>query len=148
MKDLGLLDGLAQMSFVVSSALARVADRHDLSIVQMRLLGILRDREPAMMELATALELDKSSVTGLVGRAEKRGLVRRTSTSDDRRAVHVTLTEKGRKLVEKVAKQGEGELGVIVEGMSETDRKRLAALATQIVEGDARRRGSSIDEDR
>jgi DNA-binding MarR family transcriptional regulator len=44
----------------------------DLSIPATRLLGVLRDREPTMLELAQLLELDKSSVTGLVDRAERR----------------------------------------------------------------------------
>jgi DNA-binding MarR family transcriptional regulator len=77
-----------------------------------------------MLEVATFLGLDKSSVTGLVDRAEGRGLVRRTSTLDDRRAVRVGLTERGRAMALKFAKQLERELGALVEGLSETDRKR------------------------
>jgi hypothetical protein len=46
---LGLLDSLVQLSFAVHSALARVAEKHDLSLIGVRLLGILRDREPAIL---------------------------------------------------------------------------------------------------
>lgn len=133
MKDLGLLDGLVQLSFVVQETLERVADKHELSLVQLRLLGILRDREPAMLELAAFLKLDKSSVTGLVSRAEKRGLVRRVSTQEDRRAVNVVLTPKGRDLALKIEKQGERELENLVRDFNDIDRKRLSMLATQIV---------------
>jgi len=66
--ELGLVDSLAQTSFLVQGIVRRVAARHDLSVVQMRLLGILRDREPGIQVLAGHLELDKSSVTGLVDR--------------------------------------------------------------------------------
>jgi DNA-binding MarR family transcriptional regulator len=137
--DLGLLDGLVQLSFAIQGALGRVADAHDLSLVQVRLLGILRDREPGMLEVATFLNLDKSSVTGLVDRAERRGLVRRASTPDDGRAVRVTLTERGRELTQKFVKQVERELSALVSGLSEADRKRLAALASQIVFNDVQR---------
>src|ERR1700735_5610064 len=97
--DLGLVDALAQLTFAVQGTLGRIAAAHDLSIVQARLLGILRDRSPTIMELARFLQLDKSSVTGLVDRAQQRGLVTRTPSTFDRRSVHVTLTAAGRELV-------------------------------------------------
>jgi DNA-binding MarR family transcriptional regulator len=144
--DLGLLDSLVRLSFAVQEVLERVADGHDLSLVQARLLGILRDREPAMMELARFLNLDKSSVTGLVTRSERRGLVERTTRPDDRRAVHVALTAKGRELAQRFAKQVERDLAVLVEDLSEVDRKRLSVLASQIALGEAQRRllGSTV----
>jgi DNA-binding MarR family transcriptional regulator len=137
--DLGLLDGLVQLSFAVHAALGRVAGEHELSLVQVRLLGVLRDREPGMHEVAAFLDLDKSSVTGLVDRAERRGLVRRASTPEDGRAVRVALTERGRELTQKFVKQLERELAVLVEGLSEADRKRLSLLASQVVFNDAQR---------
>ena len=138
--DLGLLDSLVQLSFAIQAALTRVADRHDLSLVQVRLLGILRDREPAMLELAVMLGLDKSSVTGLVDRAAKRGLVKRIAKPEDRRAVHVGLTAAGKELAQSFVKAGEKELAVLVEGLDAADRKRLSALATRVVTDDAQRR--------
>jgi MarR family transcriptional regulator, lower aerobic nicotinate degradation pathway regulator len=137
---LTLTDGLAQLSFAVQGAIGRVAEAHGLSHVQARLLGILRDREPAMLTLATYLKLDKSSVTGLVDRAEARGLVRRKTTPEDGRAVRVALTERGRKLTQKLAKLVERELSVLVDGLSAADRKRLLTLASRIVDDDLRRR--------
>jgi hypothetical protein len=63
--DLGLLDALVQLSFAIQAALARVADAHELSLVQLRLLGILRDREPGMMEVATFLNMSEADRTKL-----------------------------------------------------------------------------------
>jgi DNA-binding MarR family transcriptional regulator len=137
---LTLSDGLAQLSFAVQSAIGRVADLHDLSLVQMRLLGILRDRAPAMLAVATVLHLDKSSVTGLVDRAERRGLVCRSTTPEDGRAVRVALTARGRQLAQKLTKQVDRELARLVEGLSEAQRQALLTIASQIVGDDARRR--------
>ena len=69
-EDPPLVDSLVQSSFLIQGALRRVAARQDLSVIQMRLLGILRDREPGTLLLSRLLGLDKSSVTGLVDRAE------------------------------------------------------------------------------
>jgi DNA-binding MarR family transcriptional regulator len=95
-------DALVEMSFVIQHLLSEVADRHRLSLTQMRLLGILRDREPGMLELARYLNLEKSSVTGLVDRAEQRGLVSRKPGTEDGRAVHVSITPAGRSIIEQI----------------------------------------------
>ena len=101
--ELDPVDGLAQLAFVIMGMLERRAGEHDLSIAATRLLGVLRDREPTMQELARLLDLDKSSVTGLVNRAERRGLVARAPSAADRRAVRVRLTDEGRTLVAAAA---------------------------------------------
>ena len=41
--EFALVDGLAQLSFEVQGRLAEIAARHDLSLTQVRLLGVLRD---------------------------------------------------------------------------------------------------------
>jgi MarR family transcriptional regulator, lower aerobic nicotinate degradation pathway regulator len=123
-----LTDALVQSSFLVQGTMRRVAARHDLSVVQMRLLGILRDREPGILVLAGYLELDKSSVTGLVDRAEKRGLVERVRDPDDGRAVRIRLTRTGRSLAAKGAAEVGAELEVATAALSDAERKRLTAL--------------------
>ena len=97
--EFALVDGLAQLSFEVQGRLAEIAARHDLSLTQVRLLGVLRDREPGIQQLAEHLGLEKSSVSGLVDRAEARGLIRRATSPEDGRAVRVVISPKGRALV-------------------------------------------------
>jgi MarR family transcriptional regulator, lower aerobic nicotinate degradation pathway regulator len=128
-----LTDALVQSSFLVQGVMRRVAARHDLSVVQMRLLGILRDREPGVLALARHLELDKSSVTGLVDRAEGRGLVERVADPDDGRAVRVRLTRRGRALATKGAAEVGAELATVSAGLGEAERRRLAKLLGAVV---------------
>jgi DNA-binding MarR family transcriptional regulator len=133
--DLGLVDALAQLSFLVQATLARHAAAEDLSMIQTRLLGVLRDREPTMQELARRLGLDKSSVTGLVARAEKRGLVQRTPAPDDRRAVHVSLTASGRTTVAAVVRGFQADIASATASLSPADKAHLSQVATRIVTG-------------
>lgn len=142
--DLGLVDALAQLTFAVQGVLGRIAAAHDLSIVQLRLLGILRDRRPAIKELAKFLQLDKSSVTGLVDRAQERGLVTRDASPVDRRSVRVTITAVGRELVDRAQADVEAEIAVLVADLNPAKRTRLSATASLIVAADARRRGFDI----
>ncbi|GAA0434428.1 MarR family winged helix-turn-helix transcriptional regulator [Leifsonia naganoensis] len=100
-----LVDALVQTSFVVTGVLTRVAAERDLSLTQLRMLGVLRDRRPRMAQLAALLGLDKSTVSGLIERAERRGLVRRVPSADDARAVEVEATADGLALARDGAEQ-------------------------------------------
>jgi len=133
--DLDLVDALFQLSFLLNRLLARVAAAHDLSPIQVRLLGILRDREPGMLALARHLELEKSSLSGLVDRAEKRGLVQRVSSPDDRRAAQVRVTAQGRKLSRLIEEEVTSEVTKLAGALSRADRDRLAGLVSRVVAG-------------
>jgi MarR family transcriptional regulator, lower aerobic nicotinate degradation pathway regulator len=139
--DLGLVDALAQLSFLIQGTLAGHAAGNDLSMIQTRLLGVLRDREPTMQELARLLELDKSSVTGLVDRAERRRLVQRAPSSDDRRAVHVILTPLGRQSIAEVGAAFTADVASLTDSLPATEKKQLSVLATRIVNTSIARRG-------
>jgi DNA-binding MarR family transcriptional regulator len=142
--DLGLVDALAQLTFAVQGALGRIAAERDLSVPAARLLGIVRDRQPTIGELATFLQLDKSSVTGLVDRAAERGLVARTASPVDRRSVRVAITVAGRELIDQGAAALESEIAVLVADLTQAQRTRLSVIASRIVAADARRRGIDI----
>ncbi len=89
------VDVLARTAFVVTGVLTRIAAEYDVSLTQMRVLGVLRDRRPRMAQLADLLGLDKSTMSGLIDRAEQRGLVARARNADDARAIDVCMTAAG-----------------------------------------------------
>jgi MarR family transcriptional regulator, lower aerobic nicotinate degradation pathway regulator len=130
---LDIVDGLVQLSFLIQAILAEVAADHDLSISQVRLLGILRDRDVEMLPLAAHLGLDKSSVTGLVTRAERRDLVRRMPSPRDRRAVLVTLTPHGRRLTRDAEDRVRRRVHTLTAGLSAAEQDTLVALAARIL---------------
>ena len=127
------VDALVQLSFLVQRVLAAAGGEHDLSIVQMRMLGILRDRQPGMLALGAHLDLDKSSTTGLVTRAERRGLVRRSPSPHDGRAVLVDLTPLGRELTERCTAEVGRRLAVLTAGLGADGREQLTRLAEAIL---------------
>jgi DNA-binding MarR family transcriptional regulator len=141
---LSVVDALAQLSFLVQNSLVRISAEHDLSVVQTRLLGVLRDRTPSMNELARFLELDKSSVTGLVDRAERRGLVRRTISTEDRRGIDVSITAAGRKVGRLVEVELEQRIEELVEQLTNAERAGLSDVVTRIVVAEAKRHGLEV----
>jgi MarR family transcriptional regulator, lower aerobic nicotinate degradation pathway regulator len=141
---LSTVDGLVQLSFLIYGTLERRASEHDSSMIQTRLLGILRDRQPTMNELAKSLDLDKSSVTGLVDRAQRRGLVKRTPSVVDRRAVTVSLTRAGRGLVSNVAASLEADIAEIVHRLPVTARGALTRIVSRLLVAHAAEHGVDL----
>lgn len=131
--DLGIVDGLAQLSFLIQAELGQVATEHGLSIIQLLLLGVLRDRTPGMQELARLLGLDKSSMTGLVDRAERRGLVSRSPAPHDGRVVQVSLTAQGQELARSATVEAGRRIQVRTANLSDTQRSQHSLLASTVV---------------
>ena len=126
-----LRDALVQISFALMAVLTEVAAEHDLSLTQLRVLGILRDREPTMAELATFTGLERSTVSGLIDRATQRGLVTKTADLHDGRSVRVTLTESARGLVPEVTAAIGDRVKPLIGQLSTSEQKRLTALLTK-----------------
>ncbi len=126
------LDALVQISFHVMAILSQVAAEHDLSLTQLRLLAVLRDREPTMSELADHLGLDRSSVSGLIDRAVKRGLVRRIASDVDKRSSRVTLTKNGEAFAAEGAKVVAARTSHLTAGLSAAGERVLGHLLLRL----------------
>jgi DNA-binding MarR family transcriptional regulator len=127
-----LVDALVQLTFAVHGVLVRVAAEFDLSVTQLRLLGIIRDRTPPMTAIAEHLGLDRSSVSGLVDRAEQRGLVVRTPSAYDARVITVSPTAKGFSIGQDLAARVTLEIGALVGQLPKSDQDCIIRLATLV----------------
>jgi len=113
----------------------------DLSLTQLRVLAILRDRRLGTTALADYLGLEKSTMSGLVERAEKRGLLQRAQDASDGRAVEISLSSRGKKLTERLYVQVEGSLNPMTSALSPPERQRLRVLLERMLGGSDRREG-------
>ncbi|MGB8387992.1 MarR family winged helix-turn-helix transcriptional regulator [Mycobacterium sp.] len=129
-----LRESLVRASFAVTAVLTHVASEHDLSLTQLRVLGILRDREPTMAELAKHLGLERSTVSGLIDRAVQRGLVRKTTDSADGRSVRVSLTAAARRLEALVIAEISDLMAPLTDRLSPGEQERLTALLLKVLD--------------
>lgn len=132
-----LIDALVQASFTTMAVLTKVAAEHDLSLTQLRVLAILRDRRLRMAGLAEYLGLEKSTMTGLVDRAEKRGLLERAPSVADRRAVDVFLSAEGLDLTERLYAQILRALSPMTTALVPAEQRRLQSLIERMLGGSA-----------
>ena len=132
--DEGLADALVTTAFVTMAVINKIGAENDLSLSLIRVLGILWDRRPRMAELADYLGLEKQTMSGLIARAEKRGLVARAPNEDDGRATDVFLTSDGAQLVKRLRVQGQQALAPIIEQLSASDQQLLQKLLQRMFE--------------
>jgi DNA-binding MarR family transcriptional regulator len=85
-----------------------------------------------MNELAGQLGLDKSSASGLIDRAQVRGLVRRVPSQRDRRSIRVRLTGPGRELAAEIDSLVASELATMLEPLATGQRSALASALGQL----------------
>jgi DNA-binding MarR family transcriptional regulator len=121
----------------VSSLLRHAVEQHlradgDLSYVQFQLLARLNDSSTGslrMTDLADGVVYSRSGLTYQAGLLEKAGLVIRTPSRDDERSITATITDAGRRLLERVLP---GHIEVVsrllFEPLSNDDVQALSAL--------------------
>jgi DNA-binding MarR family transcriptional regulator len=127
-----LVDALVQATFMTMAVLSSVAAENDLSLTQLRVLAILRDRRVRMSRLAAYLGLDRSTMSGLVERAVKRGLLTRAADPGDGRAIDVFLTKGGAELADTLYARIERELSPATDRLTPAERNRLQALLARM----------------
>lgn len=89
------LHPLAQLSVLVTQTVGDVAGRNGLTPMQARMLGVLARGPQRMTDLGQRLSVEKAALTGLVDRADARGLLTRQPVPGDRRSIQVAITDDG-----------------------------------------------------
>ncbi len=83
--------------------LAAILEEYGLSVPQSFVLfSLLQKDGSTLKEIGTKAQIDSSSMTVLVDKLESEGLLERKLDSQDRRAIRVFLTPKGRLLANRV----------------------------------------------
>ena len=127
-----------QLKFVWSSLIRRV----DLHMQPLELTGM--QWEPVLMlwlkradtvaGLARVSNMGVASMTRMLDRLERRGLVRRVPNPDDRRAFQLELTEEGKSVVPKLRTAGMKVLNRMLDGFSAKEAQQFEAFLLRILD--------------
>ncbi|MGI8556896.1 MAG: MarR family winged helix-turn-helix transcriptional regulator [Solirubrobacteraceae bacterium] len=113
-----------------------LVDELELSVTQLRTLGVLehRDVEPSVKQLSELIGLSLPATSRNVDGLLRRGLLERQEDGHDRRVKRLCLTAAGRELVQRVDAARLAGMQQFTETLTEQQRTRLSgALASLMV---------------
>ena len=118
--------------------------KFNLTEAQFNVLLILKyaDHDLTQSDLSKRLVVTRASVTSVLDRLEKKGLVKRSNVPGNRRIYHVSLTSIGMDLIEKVEPQYLELVHVVTSELSESScksmMKQLERVRSSILIGENR----------
>jgi DNA-binding MarR family transcriptional regulator len=115
----------------MSKALKQVG----LNQTQWRVLGILGDKNPSTVTgIARRSVLKMSTLTRMLDRMEKDGLITRKLWEKDKRIVHVSITPKGREYLARAVQVGASIYARVFDGISDKKAQQLLSTLVQMRE--------------
>lgn len=132
--DRDLASSLMMLTCELNGIRTSVSRGVGLTPQQAELLCQLEHGTRTHGELAELLHCDKTNVTGLVDRLERRGLVRREANAGDRRVAEVVLTDDGVEMVDRFRAASSTVIGGGLAGWTREQREALVRLARSTTE--------------
>jgi DNA-binding MarR family transcriptional regulator len=86
-------------------------------------------------EIGAKMMVTVSNLTGIVDRLEEKKLVVRKRDENDRRVVHVVLTDKGAKLYKSTIPQFEKSVAEVFAALGKAEQKQLSAILRRLNQG-------------
>jgi len=128
---------ISRASLAVARHLKRALAAAGLDPVRPSYLGVLmalwREDSLRCVDLGRQVGLEPSSMTGLLDRMERDGLIARAADPGDRRAQRICLTRQGRDLREQVLAIVDQALSGVLNGVAEGDIEHLKATLRQVL---------------
>jgi DNA-binding MarR family transcriptional regulator len=113
---------------------ARLWQLAQITLTQLLVLRELREEPRTAGRLGAKVGVSRTSITHIVDRLERRGLVSRHRTSPDRRLVEVRIEPAGERLLGEIKVLGGTNIHRAVESMSADEREQLTIGLTRLVE--------------
>jgi DNA-binding MarR family transcriptional regulator len=97
-----VMQALRRISRAIELHSHSLASRYGLTVPQLAVLKELgADGGRSIGELTRAVHLSQATVTGILDRLQRRGLIERRRGEADKRKVHVWLTDEGRRALDR-----------------------------------------------
>lgn len=130
-----ILNGFGEvMSRLMVDQMQRHLTELDLTLPQVQVLRILR-REGTVPagRLAACLRISAPATSQLTDRLIRKGLIERQTSEDDRRAVLVALSAKGRCLVDQFRERRNAIFGAALSELSEEEQAQVVSSLQKVI---------------
>src|SRR5262245_28074391 len=107
--------------------------RFGITATQLNVIKMLAEiGDLSLSRLSAVIGANNSTVTGIVDRMERDGLVKREHSDDDRRVWMIRLTDRGKKMARDIDIAPWDALREVVMRLDEKERERLLSILSKV----------------
>lgn len=116
-----------------SRFLSQKVSELNLTSVQAMILGFLdMEDQITSSELGKRAELDSATLTGILDRLESAGFIERKDNPDDRRSIHIHLTQKGKAMSREATRVIAAANTEFLQVLTETQKRDLHGIIQKL----------------
>ncbi len=123
------------LSNLVSGSFAERLEKHGVSVAQWVVLRTFYDQmKPIILiEAAKLIGVDKSSLSRMIDRLVQKGLIVKSSNDQDLRSTHLALSEEGRDLILKLAKEADANDQSFFQSLSKEEKRNFLKVIQRLL---------------
>lgn len=138
-KTLGALLGRVRVEMLAALDAELSADKRlaplELSAAQFIVIASLAGEErKSASDLCKGISYDAGAMTRMLDRLEGKGLIRRNRSPEDRRLVHLELTDEGRALYPRMRELSMSVANRFLHGFTKAEARQLESLLARMLE--------------
>lgn len=120
------------LGFLIRQSLVEILAPLGVTPEQQEILALLAAGKSAVAEVREATGRDKTTLSRVLARLVRAGLVAQDKRPDDRRKHALRLTERGATIADHAARALEGAAPKLVGALSPKERRRLGKIARKV----------------
>jgi MarR family transcriptional regulator, 2-MHQ and catechol-resistance regulon repressor len=126
---------LMQTSRAIQERIREDMAKNNLSITDFSVLEVLFHKgKQTIQQIGTSILISSGSMTYVIDKLEQKNLLKRNACPDDRRAIHVTLTDVGIELMNKVMPIHEDFVDYAFDSLDSSEQETLVLLLKKVRE--------------
>ncbi|WP_036689266.1 MarR family winged helix-turn-helix transcriptional regulator [Paucisalibacillus globulus] len=106
---------------------------HGMRMSDFEILEALYHKDRlTVREVSEAVLINTGSITYVIDKLEKKGLIERSNCKDDRRVVYIQITDEGKKLMDNIFPAHQRVIEELFEGISEEEKDTVIKVLKHV----------------
>jgi MarR family 2-MHQ and catechol resistance regulon transcriptional repressor len=122
-----------QTSKAVQERMRLEITKYNLSITEFSVLEVLYNKgKQTIQQIGKSILISSGSMTYVIDKLEQRGILYRNACPDDRRVIHVTLTDDGNELIENIMPKHQELVDYMLGSLNNDEAETLVKLLKKV----------------
>jgi MarR family transcriptional regulator, 2-MHQ and catechol-resistance regulon repressor len=124
---------LMQTSRAIQERIRDDMAKNNLTITEFAVLEVLFHKgKQTIQQLASSVLISSGSMTYVIDKLEQKALLKRNACPEDRRVIHITLTENGLELMNNIMPKHEEFVDFTFESLTSNEKEDLVRLLKKV----------------